>query len=62
MKGKVKYEGCRKNNPLCNKCKGSCWVEGNQKKTQENAMQMFGVIPNSCVNSQDGEILCPYPG
>ena len=43
----------------CDECKGSCWVPGNNAKTQENAFKRFGIIPNNCVNGAK-EIYCPY--
>lgn len=43
----------------CYKCRGTCWDSSSQKKTQENAQNMFGVIPNHCVNSANNVVKCP---
>lgn len=44
----------------CTKCKGTCWDASSQKKTQENAMKMFGIIPNNCVNGEHNAVKCPF--
>lgn len=44
----------------CKDCKGECFVKDNNSKTQQNALKRFGVIPNNCVNSNNGEIHCPF--
>ena len=47
-------------NSYCEKCKGACWNKENNSKTQHAAYNMFGIIPNNCVNGEDGAIHCPY--
>ncbi len=50
-----------KNNILCRKCQGSCWVPGNNSETQKRANEMFGgITPNNCVVSENGTPQCPY--
>ena len=47
----------------CEDCKGSCWVPGNNARTQQNALKRFGIIPNNCVNGSrigSKDIYCPY--
>ena len=44
----------------CQECKGQCFVAGDNAKTQKNALQLFGIIPNNCVNSKNGEVHCPF--
>jgi len=49
----------------CQLCKGTCRVENNPTKTQENARKLFnGTIPHNCVDSFSGkqviQIHCPY--
>lgn len=44
---------------FCSICKGSCWQEDNAA-TQAVAKEKFGIIPNNCVNEQDGMSRCPY--
>lgn len=44
----------------CKKCKGSCFVPGDQHETQKKARKMFGITPNKCVNSENGTIMCPF--
>ncbi len=43
----------------CQQCNGKCWVPDNQSKTQQNAVNCFGFIPNKCVNSSHGAVQCP---
>ena len=43
----------------CNKCKGSCWDKTNNAATQAAAKKMFGIIPNLCVNEDNGNYKCP---
>lgn len=43
----------------CLECKGICYVLGNQAKTQANAREMFGKLPNSCVDAEGGISMCP---
>ena len=45
---------------FCEKCKGTCWNEINNSRTQSLAYNMFGIIPNNCVNGEGGVIHCPY--
>ena len=44
----------------CEKCNGQCWKESDNFATQKADKQMFGVIPNDCVNSQIGFPKCPH--
>lgn len=43
----------------CHQCNGKCWVSDNQSKTQQNAVNRFGRIPNNCINDSNGKIRCP---
>lgn len=43
----------------CQQCNGECWVAGNQRKTQQNALNRFGHIPNNCINDSNGRTHCP---
>ena len=43
----------------CFKCKGTCYVKGNQAQTFANARKMFGCLPNSCVDAEGGNPACP---
>ena len=43
----------------CIKCNGACWDE-NQAERQKNAIKMFGVIPNNCVDSEIDGPRCPF--
>lgn len=43
----------------CKKCKGQCYVVGDQAKTQANARKMFGILPNPCVDAEGGFSMCP---
>lgn len=43
----------------CKKCKGKCWVPNDQTATQKKAKEMFGLIPNSCINNSDNSVCCP---
>ncbi len=43
----------------CERCKGTCWNEKDNSKTQNAAYKMFGIIPNNCVNGEGGVIHCP---
>lgn len=43
----------------CNQCKGKCWNQNDQSKTQKAAREMFGFIPNKCVNGEGGIVHCP---
>ena len=46
--------------PKCFNCKGTCFVPGNNKKTQENAHKMFGpIIPDKCVQYENDNPACP---
>ena len=45
---------------LCEQCKGTCWKGKDNAATQAAALQKFGVIPNKCVNPEQGKALCPY--
>lgn len=45
---------------FCEKCKGTCWNEKDNSRTQEDARARFGIIPNNCVNGEGGVIHCPY--
>lgn len=45
---------------FCEQCKGRCWDEKNNSKTQRIAYTIFGIIPNNCVNGEGGVIHCPY--
>ena len=60
VQANVNYGGYRKNNPMCEACKGEGLVPNDQKATQENSIKRFGIINNYCVNGQEGEVLCPY--
>ena len=44
----------------CERCKGKCWDPKSNIATQENALKMFGIIPNNCVIPQIGAHKCPY--
>ncbi len=46
--------------PSCKQCNGTCWVAGDQAKTQQNVRKRFGITPNSCVNDANGRIHCPF--
>lgn len=50
----------QKKNIYCSKCKARCWVPNNNKATQQNALQLFGIIPNNCVNEKNGRPKCPF--
>ena len=45
---------------FCEQCKGSCWDSSNNAKTQAAAHKKFGIIPNNCVNDENGTVRCPY--
>lgn len=45
---------------FCKKCKGSCWHEKDNKATQREALQRFGLVPNLCINDDNGKIRCPF--
>ncbi len=44
----------------CRTCKGSCWDSSSNSKTQKNAIEKFGTIPNNCVIGSDGVSHCPF--
>lgn len=46
---------------LCKKCKGSCWKGKDNAATQRAALAKFGIIPNHCVNDDNGQARCPFP-
>ena len=45
---------------FCNSCKGSCWDKTSNAATQAAAKKRFGIIPNPCVNENNGQPKCPY--
>lgn len=45
---------------FCNICKGTCWDSSSNAKTQAVAHKKFGIIPNNCVNDENGTVRCPY--
>lgn len=57
---KTKIQNYAKENIYCSKCKARCWVPNNNKKTQQNAIKMFGIIPNNCVNEKNGRPKCSF--
>lgn len=45
----------------CHECKGTCYVPGDQKVTQQAVIEKFGILHNECVDgSMSGDIHCPY--
>lgn len=44
----------------CSECKGTCWNSKDNSATQLAAKEKFGLIPNPCVNSENGTAHCPY--
>lgn len=47
-------------NYKCTVCRGRCWDKNSQRNTQQNAIAMFGSIPNDCVNNADHSPRCPF--
>ena len=48
-------------NIYCSQCKGVCWKGvQNNAETQKAALEMFGIIPNNCVNGEGNVIHCPF--
>ena len=48
-------------NPYCSACKGDCWKgNNNNSATQKAAKELFGIIPNNCVNDANGTTHCPF--
>lgn len=46
---------------FCMECKGTCWKgRNNNAETQKAALEMFGIIPNKCVNGESNKVYCPY--
>lgn len=45
---------------FCNIFKGTCWDSSSNAKTQAVAHKKFGIIPNNCVNDENGTVRCPY--
>lgn len=43
----------------CRECKGKCWVANSQSATQKNAREMFGILPNPCINGAGNAVRCP---
>ncbi len=60
MESNVKVDNFKTINPVCTKCKGTCYVPKNPKKTQENMRQTFGMVLDKCVDNSLGTTLCPY--
>ena len=60
MKREVKVIAQETISSKCHKCQGKCWDKNSQKNTQQNAVKMFGSIPNDCVNNANNTPRCPY--
>lgn len=46
---------------VCSTCQGTCWKGiDNNSETQAAAREMFGFIPNACVNDCNGRPKCPH--
>lgn len=60
MESKVEVKGFKTVHPICTKCKGTCYVPKNSKKTQDNVRKAFGVVLDKCVDNSLGTTLCPY--
>lgn len=43
----------------CQQCAGKCW-DKDQFKRQQKALEMFGQIPNNCVDAEIGGTRCPF--
>lgn len=58
---RAKIFNYKKENVHCSKCKGKCWVPGDNSETQKRAKAMFGgITPNNCVVSENGTPQCPF--